>query len=59
MFEKFSVGFLMDDRKKKSKEIEELRERRRYANVMHHNRETLSNEITVALINFGILKNYE
>lgn len=54
MFEKFSVGFLMDDRKKKSKELEELRDKRRHSNLTIRNHEALSDETTIALMNFGI-----
>ena len=53
MLEKFSVGFLMEDRKKKQKDLDEGKGKKSYANLLFHNKEALSDEITFALINFG------
>ncbi len=52
MFDKFSVGFLMDDRKKKNKELEAQKDKKRLNSTLT-TREALSDEITIALINFG------
>jgi len=45
----------MEDRKKKNKELEEQKDKKRTTLKVIKNKEALSDEITIALIDFGII----